>query len=130
MRRPAGPSRSHVDHTRVCFGIGYEFGNSLRRERWTYFHDQGAAAEDGDRRHVAREIEVEIGIERDIDGVRNASEKQSVAVGRGVNCNICTYTPRGAEPIVDDKRLAEMFGQLFPDEARQYIAKTSGRITN
>src|SRR5262245_21454816 len=63
-----------------ALALGDEFWNCFGRHRRMHHHDEGVAADRCDWRDVADEIEIELVVERRIDGVRRGRQKQRVAV--------------------------------------------------
>jgi hypothetical protein len=85
LARHMGPgsaaTRGHVDLARISFGVGDELGNGLGRNQCIHDHDTGLAADARDRRDVAKEIVIELIVERRVDYVWCTDEEERVAVG-------------------------------------------------
>src|SRR6516164_414744 len=83
--------RCHIELARVGLGIGDEFGNRLRRNRWIYHHHNGHVNHARDRRDIEGEIVLERFVERRVDGIRRREVEQRVAgrhVGHGFGCDV------------------------------------------
>jgi hypothetical protein len=93
----------------MCLGIGDELRNGLGRERGIDHHEKGDNADTRNGRNIADEIEVEIVVNRRIDGVRRCHEEKSVSVRRCTHDDFSADIAAGAWSIVDNKRLAESF---------------------
>ena len=105
-------------------------GTVLAGNDGAHFHHQRAAADQSHRRHVAGKAEIEGFVDRRIDGVGDAGEKQRVAVGRRVYHGVGGDVAGGAGTILDDERLAEPVGQLLGEQPRQDIAHAAGAIAD
>jgi NAD dependent epimerase/dehydratase family enzyme len=50
-------TRTHVELSRIGFGIGNEFGNGLNWNSWMHHHDTGHTHDARDRRNIAEKNE-------------------------------------------------------------------------
>jgi hypothetical protein len=75
----------------------------------------------GDRRDVAEEIELQILIERCVDGVGRDRHQHGVAIRRGARGGFSAEIAAGARPIVDNELLAELLGQPLSSQARDDV---------
>ena len=126
VRRRADAGRRHVDLARIGLGIGDEFGDRLGRKRRIHHHHIGIAADAGDRRDVAEEIEVQLFVERCIDRVGDADQQEHVPVGRRFDDGLRGEIAAGARPVLHDEGLAEPLGQPLPYKARQDVGRAAG----
>ena len=85
MHRRAVARRRHVDLARIGLRIGDELGDRLRRHVLVDRHHVRHAVERRDRRDVADEVELEVGVERGVDVVRRIDQQQRVAIRLGVD---------------------------------------------
>ena len=92
-----------------------------------HHHHLRYADDAGDRRRVAQKIEIEMLIERGIDGVCTGDQKQRVAVGRRLHRRLGRDVGAGAGPIIDDELLAEPLRQPFRRQPRHGVGGTAGR---
>ena len=119
-------SRGHVDLARIGFGVGDELGNGLGRNRWIHDHDTGLAADARDRRDVAKEIVIELIVERRVDCVWCTDEKERVAVGGRAHDGFGGDIAGGARPVLDDEWLAEPLRQPLAHQAREDVIRGTG----
>ena len=130
LARHMGPgsaaSRGHVDLARISFGVGDELGNGLGRNRWIHHHDTGLAADARDRRDVAKEIVIELIVERRVDYVWCTDEEERVAVGGRAHDGFGGDIAGGARPVLDDEWLAEPLRQPLADQAREDVIRATG----
>ena len=131
MLRGPVAGRAVVDLARICFRVGDEFGNRLRRKRRTYRHDVGKSNDAGNRREVADEIEAEFFVERRIDRVHRAAQQQCVTVRGCTNDRFGRYIAARAGPVLDDDRLAgaapTTIGRSAAQRCRSYRRPRSRR---
>ena len=113
----AGAGRGVIDLARVGLGVGDELGNRLGRKRRRDEHARGARARGRDRHDVADEVEVQLVVERRIDGVAGVDQQQRVAIGRRRDDRLGAEIAAGAALVLDDEGLAEPLGQPLPDQA-------------
>ena len=90
----------------------------------------GRAHDARDRRDVANEIEVELVVERRVDGVRRSDQEQRVAVRRRVHDHLGPDIAAGARPIFDDELLAEPLRQPLAHQARDDVGRAAGGIAD
>src|SRR5262245_5864448 len=90
MGGSSDPSRRHGELAGIGLGIRYELGK-LGWDRWIDHHDVGVALDACHWRDIADEIEIELVIERSVDGVPTADQEQRVAVRR------CAHDRLGAD---------------------------------
>ena len=123
----AAAGRGHVDLARIGLGVGDELRNGVDRERGMHLHHVRHADDAGDRRHVADEVEIELLVERRVDGVRGRDEQQRVAVGRRAHHRLGRDVAAGARPALDHERLPEPLGQPLADEPGEDVGRAAGR---
>src|SRR5207237_5851891 len=97
----------HVELAGIGLGIGDEFADRLCRKRWMHLHAVGLVADARNGRDVIDEIELELFIERGVDGVGKADQKQRVAVGGGVQYGLGGDIAAGAGPVLNNELLTE-----------------------
>ena len=124
--RGSAASRGHVDLARISLGVGDELGNGLGRNRWIHHHDTGLAADARDRRDVAKEIVIELIVERRVDYVWCTDEEERVAVGGRAHDGFGGDIAGGARPVLDDEWLAEPLRQPLADQAREDVIRATG----
>ena len=83
-----------------------------------------------DRHDVAQEIEVELFVERGVDGVLRIHQQQRVAVGRRAGDELGRDVAGGAGPGLDDELLAELLRQPLRDQARGDVGRAAGRLAD
>ena len=127
MDRAADAGRRHIDLAGIGLGIGDELGTRLGRKRRIDHHDERRTGDACDRRDVADEIEIEIVVERRIDGVRRRGHKKRVAVRRRPHDRLGGEICAGARPVLDDELLAEPLRQPLADQAREDVGQAAGR---
>src|SRR5262245_4482966 len=90
-----------------------------------YHHDIEFAANARNRHDVAEKIEIELVVERRVDGGSRTDRKERIAIWRrphdGLGSNIAT----AAWPIFDDEWLAEPLRQPLADETREDVVRTA-----
>jgi hypothetical protein len=111
-------------------GVGDEFGNGGGGKRRTHLHDQRAAADERDRRNVAHKIEIEILVDRGVDRVGDAGEKQRVAVRRRVHHRVGGDAARRARTILDHEGLAEPVRKALRKKPRENVAEATGAVAD
>ena len=67
--RRAVAGRRHVELAGIGLGVGDQFGDRLDRQRRVHHHHVGKADDARDRLDIAQEIEIELVVERGVDGV-------------------------------------------------------------
>src|SRR5580692_625735 len=127
MAGRADAARAHIDLARIALGVSDEFRDRLGRKRRIDRHDQRRALDAGDRRDIAREAEIEIGVERGIDRARGSREQQRVAVGGRMRDRGGADIGAGAAAVLDDDLLADALRQRLSDEARNDVEGAAGR---
>ncbi len=127
MDRGAVAGRRHVDLARIGFGVGDELRNRRGRHRQVDLHHQRHAHDAGDRRDVADEIELEIVVERGVDGVVRPGHEQRVAVGRRVRDRLDRDIAAGAGTVVDDYGRSEPLRQPLRDDAGDDVLRAAAR---
>ena len=88
---------------------------------------KGVAPMKPHRRHVLAEVEIQILIERRVDGVGRDGDQQRVAVRRRLGGHFGGDIARGARPIVDDELLAEVLGQPLAHQPPGDVGPDAGR---
>ena len=68
-----------------------------------------------------------LGVVGDIGGQRQVREQQRVAIGQGLRHQVGAEHAGRSGAIVDDDRLAEILGQLQPDNAADDVGAAPGR---
>ncbi len=130
MAGRADPAGAHVDLAGIGFAVSDKLRHGLRRKHRIHHHDQRRALDAGDGQNVFCEIEVEIGIERGVDGAGRTGKQQRVTVGRGV-CH-----RRGADvgarpsPVLDDDLLAEPLRQRRRNQPGDDVERAGWRDRN
>src|SRR6266705_4508921 len=116
MAQVSCPGRCHVELARIALCICDELGDCLGRNRRIDHHYNRDLVEARDGCDVIEKIEIEFLIECCIDCVSCCEEQERVAVRwcahdafRG-DIGTCTW------PVLDNKLLAEMFGQPLSDQ--------------
>ena len=95
-----------------------------------HHHDIGKANDARDRLHLAHEIEIELVIERGVDGVGRRDQKQRVAVRCRAQHLLGRNIGAAARPVLDDERLPELFRKPLPHQARREIRRAAGGVTD
>ena len=116
--------RRHVELAGIGFGIGDELGDGLHRQRIIDIQDLIAAAEGGDRRDFAGEIDG--AIERGVDHVVRRNDQQRVTVRRRARDHLGSDIGGGARPVLDDECLAEPLLQPFRHQASEDVDRLPG----
>ena len=91
-------------------------GDRIRRHRRIDHHDFGHAQNTRDRRDIADEIEVEVVVERCVDGRRRRDQEQRVTVRCSPHDKFGGHIAARAGPVLDDKLLTEPLGQPLANE--------------
>src|SRR5258705_13278070 len=95
-----------------------------------HFQDERKAANTGDRRNVADEIEIEFFIKGRIDRARRKYQEERVAVRRRTYDCLGGDIATRARPVLDNERLAETLLEPLTNEARRYVSWAAGRSAN
>ena len=119
--------RGHVELARIGFRIGDELGNGFGGDRWIDDHDKESARDSCDRRNVPNEIEIEVRVERGVDGVCRRCPKQRVAIRRRLHNDFGADIAAGARPVLNDELLAEPLRQSLTDQARDNVRPDARR---
>src|SRR5262249_6081926 len=114
MAGSSDAGRSQIELARIGLGVGDELGDRLARKRRTHHKDRRLGEDGGDRRNAANEIEVELLVERCIDGARGARQEKCVAVGWGTPDRLGADIGPATGPVVDYKWLAEPLREPRP----------------
>ena len=126
MRRAAVAGGAEIDLARIGLGVGDELGRGLDRKRRRDLEHRGRLHDAGDRHHARHVIEVQMRIERGVDGVRRGDQKQRVAVSFGMDRRLGGDVAAGAVAVLDDKLLAELFRQPIADQPRADVGRSAG----
>ncbi len=89
-------------------------------------HHERRAQDRADRREIAGEIEVEVSVERHVDGLRRRGHQQRVAVCRCAHDGFGPDIGGRAWAVLDHEGLAKPFGQPLTDQARDQIGVAGG----
>src|SRR5438046_10551493 len=98
-----------------------EFLERFRRHRNVHTEYEWVGAEDRDTRQVLEWIVVHLLHQRESRELRGASEKQRVAVGRGLRDELGGDRAACADPVLDDELLAERYRQPLGDDSRLVV---------
>ena len=121
MLRGSVAARRHVELAGVRLGVGDKLGNRLGRNRWVHHHDVGCADDSRDWRDVADECEIELLVERRVDGIRLTDREKHIAIGGSTNDRFGGDIGACARPILDDEWLTEPFRQPLTHDAREDV---------
>ena len=130
MRPGAVAGRGHVELAGIGLGIGDEFADRLCRKRWMHLHAVGLVADARNRGDVMDETEFELFIERGVDGVGKADQKQRVAVGGSVQYGLGGDIAARARPVLDDELLAEPLRQPLRHKTGGDVGRAAGGETD
>src|SRR5262245_26916805 len=97
--------RRHVDVAWIALGIGDEFRNGLGGNRRVHLHDEGCANNARDWRYVADEIEVELFVERRVDGIRRADQEDRISIRGRIHHRLGGEVTAGARAVLNDELL-------------------------
>src|SRR5256886_12024711 len=75
---------------------------------------------------VANEIERQLVVERRIDGIIGSDEADGIAVGRRAQHRRHADISAGADLVLDDELLAQLFRQILSDDARHGVVWPTG----
>ena len=90
-----------------------------------YSDDEGAGAEDADRRDVAHHIVGQF-VECGVGGVAATHDRQRVAVWRGAYRGFRTDRAAATAAVIDDEGLAVFFREFGRQRARHDIGAAAG----
>ena len=79
-----------------------------------------------DRRDVANEIEIELFIERRVDGVCRTDHEEGIAVRWRTHDRLCPNIGATARTGLNEERLAQALGQPLAHQTRQYVSRAAG----
>ena len=130
MHRGAVARRSHVHLAGIGLRIGDELGDRLRLHVLGDRHHIRHAIECRDRRDVANEVELQIGVKRGVDVVRGIDQQHRVAVRFRIDHRLGGDVVAGAGLVFDDELLAEPLRQPLADQARDDVGGAAGRIAD
>src|SRR5581483_12426741 len=74
--------------------------------------------------------EIELGVERGVDGVLRVDEQERVAVRRRTHHRFGGDVAGGAGPHVDDELLAEFLAQRLGDQPRRDVGRAAGGLAD
>src|SRR5262249_39699038 len=97
---------------------------------WMNHHDEHAAADGGDRRDVANEIEIELLVERRVDRVVRACQEDRVSVRGHAYDRLGADIAGGTRSVLDDEGLAKMLRQPLSHQARDDVIRPAGGIVD
>src|SRR5262245_62765425 len=86
----------------------------------------GPAADAGDRRNIADEIEIQLVIQCRVDCVRRSAEEERVAVWWRTHDRLSAQISASAAPVLYDKWLAEPFREPLTDQTREDVGRAAG----
>src|SRR5262249_51935759 len=122
-------TRRHVDLAGIGLGVCNEIRNGPGRQDWIDHHDQGLASQACDRDDVTDEIEIELVIERDVDGIRDIYIKKRIPVWGRTHDHFAADVAASAWTVLDDERLAEPLLQPLSYQASKGVACATSRKT-
>src|SRR5689334_12889544 len=117
----ADAARGEVELPRMGFGIGNEFRNGVDRNGRMHLQHVRYRKGAVDGRKIADEIEIEVLIKRRVDGVGGSTPQKRIAVWRLARDELGRDIAGRAGPVVEYKRLAELFGQPLTYETADRI---------
>ena len=123
----ADTGRGEVELAGVGLRMRDEFGHGLDRQIVVDHQDVGHARGAGDRRDVAQEVEVQVLVERVVDGVCRHPLQQRVAVRRGLHHRLGPDVAAGARAVLDQDRLADPLRQPLPHQPGIDVGAATGR---
>ena len=93
-------------------------------------HDQRRADDACDGHNVAREVEIELVVERRIDRVSVSDQEQRIAVRCRAHNNLSADIAISASPILDDELLAEPLRKPLPHQASCDVSRAARRVAD
>src|SRR5262249_61406726 len=114
MRRSAVATRCHADLAGVSFGVGNELGDRVSRHRWMERQYLGLAANAGDWRDVADEIEFVV--EQRAGYGRCGDKQERITIRWRFRDRLCGDSGACAGPIFNDERLAKSLRHALTEQ--------------
>jgi len=102
-------------------------GDLLAKEGAEGFYAMAVAPSLTDRLDVAEKIEIELVIQRRVDGVCRRDKQKRVAVGCRLGGEVGADDAAGAAAVIDEDLLAEPFAELVGDDAADHVVAAAGR---
>src|SRR5262245_11405191 len=130
MSRGSGPARSHAELARPGFGVCNKLRNRAHLNRWVHDEDKGVAADACDGRGVTDEIEIQLVIERRVDGVWYAADEESVSICRRTQHRLGADIAPGTWSILGHERLAEPVRQPLSNHTCGGVGWAAGCIAD
>src|SRR5947209_16175430 len=93
-------------------------------------HDVGSSNNPGDWNDVTDEIEIQLVIERRINGVRRGDHQKRMTIGGGTCYRLRPEVACSAWSVFNNERLPQSFGQPLPYQACNDVGRTAGRKSN
>ena len=112
-----GPPEPKVISPGFCFGERDELGERSRPKPGPHQQDRRRVGDAADLREVLDRIVRQVRIKPRRNRQRGVGQEQRVAVRRRANHQRGTGGAARAATVLDDHRLAELFGQLLRDAA-------------
>ena len=123
----AGTGHRHIQLAAIGFGVSDKFRNAFSGKRGTDNHRQPRTQHAGQRSDIAKEVEVCIGVERNVDCRRYCRIEKRVPVRRRADNRFRRYVAGGARAVLDDDLLTEPLRQPLTDQARTDVSPAAGR---
>src|SRR3954452_12671083 len=108
MRDPTDATRTVGKLARIGLGMGDELGKRSCWNRWMHRHDKTTAHQTRDWSDVVNEIEIEIVVERRINGIRRSGQQERITIRSGAHDRLGGDVAACARPVLDDELLPEL----------------------
>jgi hypothetical protein len=127
MKSRAVAARRHGDLARIGFGERDQLGHGLRRNRGVDHKHERHLDRARDRSEIADDVEVELLVERRIDGSGRTDHHEGIAVGRRPHGRFGRDIGAGAGPVLDGEGLAELLRQRLRHQPRGDVDRARRR---
>ena len=126
MNSRADARRTKIELSGIGLGVSDELGNCLGGKRRIDHNDEGTADNAGDGCNVPDEIEIEVPVERCVDGVRRGDEEERIAVGRRSHDHLGTDIAPCTWPVLSDEWPAQAVRQPLTDQPCGDVRRSAG----
>ena len=127
MTEVSAAARAHVDLAGIGLRMGDEFGNRSDRQRRIDHHRKGIVVDARDGDNVAHDVDIELFVERHIDGMRCRNEQKRMPVRWSACDGLQGEITAAAGPVLDHNRLTEPLRQRLCNEPRNDVRRAAGR---
>ena len=127
VRRRAGAARAEGQFAGLAFAERDQFGERAHAEAGAHDQERGRVRDAADEGKIAQRIVGQLRIDRRRYRERDIGEDKRVSVRLGARDGLRARRAAGAAAVLDDDRLAKLFGEFGGEEPRRDVGEGAGR---